>query len=93
MPLMAISFLASCNKTKQYTVTFDSNGGSEVPSQKIDENKCATEPKSPTRNEDDIGTYSFHEWQLEGVAFDFNTPITKDITLKADWNITHKYSC
>lgn len=92
MPLMAISFLASCNKTKQYTVTFDSNGGSEVPSQKIDENKCATEPKSPTRNEDDIGTYSFHEWQLEGVAFDFNTPITKDITLKADWNITHKYS-
>ncbi|MCQ2792779.1 MAG: InlB B-repeat-containing protein, partial [Bacilli bacterium] len=92
MPLMAISFLANCNKTKQYTVTFDSNGGTPVPSQTVEENKCAVKPADPTREEDEHGIYSFDEWRLDGSHFEFDEPIVKDTTLKAEWNTARKYS-
>ncbi len=37
------------DNTVKYTVTFDSNGGSKVSSQKVSENKTASKPKNPTR--------------------------------------------
>ena len=66
--------------TKKYTVTFNSDGGSNVASQTIIENKRATKPNNPTRS-----GYTFVEWQLNGKTYDFNSTITKDITLKAVW--------
>ena len=45
-----------------------------------------TEGDTIIRPEDPIKTgFIFIEWQLEGKLFDFSTPITKDITLKAIW--------
>ncbi len=70
----------SCSKTKEYTVTFDSNGGTTVSSQTVKEGKTLVEPKEPTYE-----GYTFDGWELDGVKFDFNTKITKDITLKASW--------
>ena len=66
--------------TTTYTVTFDSNGGSNVASQTINENDKVTKPANPTRS-----GYTFKEWQLNGKAYDFNTKVTGNITLKAVW--------
>lgn len=65
---------------KTYTVTFDSNFGTQVDSQVITENELATEPQTPTRE-----GYDFVRWQFNSRPYSFDTPITKDITLKASW--------
>ncbi len=67
-------------EVKEYTVTFDSNGGTEVPAEKVQENQKATKPADPTKE-----GYTFTGWYYDGSAFDFDTPITKDMTLTAVW--------
>lgn len=80
--LISVFFISacSCNKVKEYTVTFDSNGGTTVSSQIVKEGNTLFEPKSPVYD-----GYTFDSWELNGAKFDFNTKITKDITLKAKW--------
>ena len=93
-PFLAITLLTSCNNgPKLYRVTFNTGeGGSEVPSQTVEEKKCATKPDDPTREDpDDKHGYVFNNWQLDNQPFDFATPITKDITLEANWNLLNKY--
>jgi uncharacterized repeat protein (TIGR02543 family) len=63
-----------------YTVSFDSDGGSAVPSQTVDKDSKATRPADPTRS-----GFRFQGWTLDGNSFDFSTKITSDITLKAKW--------
>ena len=63
-----------------FTIKFDSNGGSDVSSVKVGKNNLIKKPTDPTRN-----GYEFVSWQLNGKDFDFNTKITKDITLVAKW--------
>ena len=66
-----------------HTVTFVSNGGSDVPSQKVEHEKTATKPADPTR----FG-YTFDAWYTDGTyttKYDFSTPVTADITLYAKW--------
>ena len=63
-----------------FTVTFDSDGGSEVEAQEVEENATAEKPADPTKE-----GFTFKGWQLDGKDFDFSTPITEDITLKAVW--------
>ncbi len=67
---------------KSYEVTFDSNDGSLVEKQTINYNEKVTVPSVPTK----VG-YTFVEWQLEGVAYDFDTPVQKSFTLTAKWNV------
>ena len=69
----------SCGK-KEFTVTFDSNGGSSVASQVVEKDDTAVKPTDPTRD-----GFIFDEWLLNGEPFDFTTPITADITLEASW--------
>lgn len=64
----------------QHTVTFDSNGGSAVDSQEVNYNEIATRPTDPTR-----GGYQFKGWLLNGSSYNFDTPITGNITLTAVW--------
>ena len=74
---------ASCQteveSTAYYTVTFDANGGSEVSSQKIESGKTATSPNSTKTG------YYLSGWYNGKTLFDFSTPITSDLTLKAKW--------
>ena len=70
----------SDGNTKKYTVTFNSDGGSSVASQSVAEGAKATKPTNPTKN-----GYTFKEWQLDGKTYNFNTTVTKNITLKATW--------
>ena len=66
--------------TKEYTVKFDSNGGSSVSSQTVKEGSTVKKPSNPTRD-----GYTFVEWQLNGKAYDFNSKVTSNITLTAKW--------
>lgn len=62
-----------------YTVSFNSQGGSTVESQEIEEDSLAIQPASPTKK-----GYTFNKW-----AFDFSTPITENIEINAEWSIIH----
>ena len=77
-------------KSAVYTVTFDSKGGSEVPEQFVEYGGKATEPDEPTRS-----GFNFDTWYSDSACtqiFDFNTPITGDITLYAKWAQKVKYT-
>lgn len=63
-----------------YTVTFNSDGGSEVQLQEIKENKKVVKPAVPTKE-----GYNFIEWQLDGIAYDFESIVESDFELKAKW--------
>lgn len=76
-------------ETKYYTVTFDSNGGSEVKPQTVEAGKVATKPDDPTN-----GDYIFDAWYVEGGnSFDFASAITADIKLVANWKDPGKEYC
>ena len=62
------------------TVTFDSCGGSAVPSQSVKMGEKVKKPENPTKDE----TVGFIEWRTkEGEAFNFRNEIYEDITLYA----------
>ncbi len=63
-----------------FTVTFNSNGGTTVENQSVASGGLATEIKDITKE-----GYTFLGWYLNDAKFDFNTPVTKDITLVAKW--------
>ena len=68
------------NIKNKYAVSFDSDGGSTIPDQIVEENDKAIVPEPPTKD-----GYTFVEWQLEGNKYDFDSGINKDIVLKAIW--------
>ena len=64
-----------------FTVYFESDGGSDVPSQKVVKGMPCTEPTDPTKED-----YTFAGWYIdEEEEFDFDTPITADLELTAHW--------
>ena len=70
-------------ETHTYTVTFDSNGGTDILPQTVIEGEKATKPADLTTLSDEFdGWYIDKNFDKE---FDFNTPITGDITLYAKW--------
>lgn len=64
-----------------YTVTFQSEGGSEVASQ-IRANTPAAQPDNPTKE-----GHTFIGWYSGESEWDFETPVTADLTLTAKWQI------
>jgi len=74
------SGLTFADITTSYTVIFDSAGGSAVASQTVRSGNTAYQPTNPTRT-----NYTFNYWKLNGVQYNFNTPVTGNITLVADW--------
>lgn len=71
-----------------HTVTFNSNGGSDVPGQ-IRANAAATKPADPTRS-----GYVFAGWYTDEActaAYDFTKPVTDSVTLYAKWEAAPRY--
>ena len=66
----------------EFTVTFDSDGGSAVTAQKV-LNSPAIKPSDPKKD-----GYDFAGWYLGDTQYTFDTKITTDITLKAHWSPT-----
>jgi len=67
----------------KYTVTFDTDGGSTIDAQTIEEGKTATKPANPTKKD-----HEFKGWYLDGKTYDFSTKVTKNIVLTAKWEKT-----
>lgn len=67
---------------KKYTIRFETNGGSTVPSQTIDEKTKVTKPDNPTRE-----GYTFKQWLYQDDPWSFNVPVCENMTLSADWQL------
>jgi len=69
-------------------VTFDSNGGSDVPATPVISGERLVKPDDPYRS-----GYSFAGWYNEDftVEYDFESAVTSDFTLFAKWNKKRSY--
>lgn len=72
--------LVACNNL---TITFDSNGGSEIESAK---ETVKTEPKPSKEGHTFVGWYETEDFSSEKVVFPYTT--TKNVTLYAKWEVT-----
>ncbi len=73
--------LEATYKQREFTVCFDSVGGSAVNAQAVTERANASKPADPKRE-----GYVFLGWQLDDKIFDFSTKIKRDLTLRAKWS-------
>ena len=58
-----------------YTVAFNSNGGTEIKSQQIEEDSLVAKPADPAKT----------GYEFKGYDYDFNKPIVENITINAKW--------
>ena len=73
----------SSSSSYDYTVRFDSNGGSSVASKTVERNETVREPKEPARK-----GYVFKGWYTDKALkneYDFSEPVKKSFTLYAKW--------
>ena len=69
--------------TTRYTVSFETNGGSELSKQTVTRNTAVKEPTVPTKEGFDFaGWYADKELKTK---YDFSAKVTKSITLYAAW--------
>ena len=69
--------------TTRYNVSFDTNGGSKLASQRVKRNSVITEPAAPAKEGFDFaGWYADKELKTK---YDFSAKVTKSITLYAAW--------
>ncbi len=66
----------------KYTITFDDDNGG-ITKEEVLHNELVSKPIDPTKK-----GYAFLGWYLDDKKFDFKTPITKNLTLKAKWSET-----
>ena len=70
-----------------HTVTFTVDGETYA-TQTVAHSGNAVAPNAPTKADDANYTYTFKQWTLGGVAYNFATPVTSDITLVAEFTAT-----
>lgn len=73
----------------KHTVKFDANGGTTVAAATVEHGQKVSQPANPTRT-----GYTFNGWytaKAGGSKFNFDTTITADMTLYAQWTI-NKYT-
>lgn len=63
-----------------YTVTFDADNGSAATKAEVESGSKAVKPEDPSKD-----GFVFGGWYLGDAAYDFDTAVTGDITLKASW--------
>jgi uncharacterized repeat protein (TIGR02543 family) len=70
------------NGTQVYTITFITDGGTQVNAIEIEDGEVAVAPTAPLKS-----GYSFVNWVITGTetVFDFSSAITSDLSLTAVW--------
>ncbi len=84
MPAQNITLFAKWT-VNQYTITFESNGGSAVSSITDNYNSTVSQPSDPTR-----AGYTFDGWYSDNNltnSYTFNTMAAQNITLYAKWTV------
>jgi len=90
--VLCAGFFAGCaaedesKPVKKYTVTF-MNDAVVFATQSVEEGKTASAPASVPHKID----YEFTVWQIDGVDYDFSTPVTADLVLSAKWKEAQSY--
>lgn len=79
-PVTRDLYLVAKFERKILSVTFELDGGSGISERQIDAGKKLSKPDDPTK----LG-YNFVGWYLLGKEYNFNSVVTKDITLVAKW--------
>lgn len=74
------TFVYTITQGQCYTVTFNSNGGTYISTQTVQENEKASEPTAPIKER-----YIFTGWYLNGILYNFDTEVVSDIILEAGW--------
>lgn len=83
-PAVSVITVEEAPAPETYSVTFDSQGGSDVTAQTVTDGSTASEPAAPTRDQ-----YSFTGWYTDSectTAYDFSSPVTADTILYAGWS-------
>lgn len=96
--------LAGCGKTdgggsgdggsviKEFTVTFDSDGGTEIASVTVKEGERVEKPATPVKASIDK-QYKFAGWFIGDKEWNFNTDVVEgDLTLKAKWELGEEFT-
>ncbi|HHX75767.1 MAG TPA: hypothetical protein GX698_00145, partial [Acholeplasmataceae bacterium] len=74
------TYALTVEKIVTYTITFISESDTVIESQRIHQGALVNKPDDLVKT-----GYTFLGWFLDDLAFDFNTPVTKDMTLTARW--------
>ena len=80
-PGVTLKITVAEKKIINYTVTFDSNGGSVVSNQTVVEGSTVTKPATPTKE-----GYNFAGWYNGTNSYDFTKKVTSNLTLVAKWD-------
>lgn len=83
--------LQTISPVTMYTVQFETNGGTTIDNIIVQENLTFDAPEAPAKEQDENYTYTFAGWYSDEELkneYDFNTPVTSDITLYAKWTET-----
>ena len=92
LALLVLSCMVACKQEQPlatYTVTFDTQGGSEIAPVTVEEGSKVSKPADPTRE-----GYYFGGWYKDASyknKFKFTTPITESVTAYARWWTTEYY--
>lgn len=78
--LIVVGFIGYKSFFATYDVIFDSKAGTSIQAQRVKKGEKATKPEDPI-----LMGYTFLGWYLDDSLYDFETPITKDITLTGKW--------
>lgn len=97
LPFLTVLFLWSCSDEPEdiflekttFTVVFETNGGSEIEPIEVNPNEKIERPEDPTK--DDFKFVAWYADKEKTTLFDFNQPITKDISLWAKWASYEEY--
>ncbi len=92
MGLCFCSVFVSCSHSKnsedisQYTVTFDSAGGTEIASQEVVEGNKVVRPTTPAKKSTQDEEYEFSGWYEGDRLWKFEQDtVSENITLTARW--------
>jgi len=82
--ILVALLVTSCLPKPLFLVTFDSQGGSAVDAQTVEEGGLITEPTAPTKTGSTFGGWYKEPWSTNPWDFDSDT-VTADMTLYAKW--------
>ena len=80
LPVTSDLVLTASWEVIKYSITFDSDGGSEVKAFEVDYETVANEPAAPTKE-----GHLFAGWFVGEVAYDWTAKVKENLTLKAKW--------
>ena len=77
---LVASYEIKKENVENYIIKFDTDGGSAILDQVVEKNENVKMPEKPVRE-----GYTFIGWYLDDDAYNFDTPVIKNLILKAKW--------